>query len=141
MSVGVFVDKACEPSQDEILRFLDSKGGLWVELLACISENYQVDGEFKYYGKKTGWAFRIRKAGKALLMLFFEDDGLKAQVVLNPEQTVKALGSNLSPMTKEMLKEAKVYHDGRWLLINLKFKRDLDDICKLLAAKRKPSGK
>jgi hypothetical protein len=141
MSQGVFTDKDRKPDEDEILEFLASRGRLWSGLLKFITENYHTEGEYKYYGKKAGWAFRVRKAGKSLLMLFFEDDGLKAQVVLNPEQTEKTLAAGLSEFTKKKLKEAKVYRDGRWLFINLKSERELEDLKKLLLAKRKPARK
>lgn len=73
-------------------------------------------------------------------MLFFETGGLMAQIVLNHAQTEKALASDLSPAVSKMLKEAKVYHDGRWLFINLKTKKELEDVKKLLLVKRKPVG-
>ncbi len=141
MGRALFTDKERKPGEDEILDFLASRGRLWSELLKFISENYHTEGEYKYYGAKTGWAYRLRKADKSLLMLFFEDEGLKAQVVLNPEQTEKALDSALSPETTAMLKAAKVYHDGRWLYINLKSEIELEDIKKLLLAKRNPVRK
>jgi len=141
MSSGFFTDMEHEPRQDEIIKLLCSSGGLWTELLRFIRQSYLIEGEFKYYGKKSGWAFRIHKGGKALLMLFLEEDGFKAQIVLNPEQTKKALAAGLSDETTAMLKDAKVFHDGRWLYIDLKSEKDLEDIKKLLVVKRKPVGK
>lgn len=141
MSKGLFTDKERKPSHEEVRQFLGSLSGLWNEICSFINNNYQIEGEFKYYGVKTGWAYRVHKAGKALIMLFFEAGGLMAQIVLNPEQTEKALTSGLSLSTNKMLKEAKVYHDGRWLFINLKTEKDLEDVKKLLQVKRKPVAK
>ncbi len=140
MGAGLFTNKGQKPSRDELLRSLGTVSGLWDELCSFINKSYQIEGEFKYYGSKTGWAYRGHKAGKALIMLFFEAGGLMAQIVLNPAQTEEALTSGLSLSTNKMIKEAKVYHDGRWLFINLKTEKELEDVKKLLQVKRKPVG-
>jgi hypothetical protein len=138
MGTGLFPNKGHRPSREKIMQSLGRASGLWDELLSFINKSYRIEGEFKYYGVKTGWAYRVHKAGKALVMLFFEAGGLMAQIVLNPAQTEKALTSGLSLSTNKMLKEAKVYHDGRWLFINLKTEKELEDVKKLLSVKRKP---
>lgn len=141
MGTGLFTNKGHKPSREQIMQSLGRASGLWDELLSFIKRSYQIEGEFKYYGVKTDWAYRVHKAGKALIMLFFETSGLMAQIVLNPAQTEKALLSGLSPQTTAMLKGAKAYHDGRWLFINLKTDKELEDLKKLLLVKRKPVGK
>lgn len=139
MSVGIFTDKDHEPTKDEISTALGPAKPLWDELVQFIEENYQIAGEFLFYGKKYGWTRRYRKSGKALTSLFPAKGCFIAQVVLNPPQTEKALGANLSKSTLQMIKEAKAYHDGRWLFIKVASKKDTDDIKQLLLAKRKPA--
>jgi len=141
MSMGIFTDKEHEPTRKEIAQALGQTSSLWEELIQFISDNYQMEGEFIHYGKKYGWTRRYRKSGKALTSLFPAKGYFVAQIVLNPPQTEKALGANLSKSTLQMIKEAKAYHDGRWLWINVASKQTLKDVKQLLLIKRKPVKK
>ncbi|TET22689.1 MAG: DUF3788 domain-containing protein [Candidatus Stahlbacteria bacterium] len=141
MSMGIFTDKEHEPTRKEIAQALGQTSSLWEELIQFISDNYQMEGEFIHYGKKYGWTRRYRKSGKALTSLFPAKGYFVAQIVLNPPQTEKALGANLSKSTLQMIKEAKAYHDGRWLWIKVASKQTLKDVKQLLLIKRKPVKK
>lgn len=141
MSIGLFTDKEHEPTQKEIAEVLGPAAPLWGELIQFLRENYGMEGEFIHYGKKYGWTRRYRKSGKALISLFPAKDHFVAQVVLNPPQTQKALEAGLSKPTVQMIKEARAYHDGRWLWINVKSKTTLKDVKQLLLIKRKPTKK
>jgi len=139
--MGIFTDKEHEPTRKEIAQALGQTSSLWEELIQFISDNYQMEGEFIHYGKKYGWTRRYRKSGKALTSLFPAKGYFVAQIVLNPPQTEKALGANLSKSTLQMIKEAKAYHDGRWLWIKVASKQTLKDVKQLLLIKRKPVKK
>jgi hypothetical protein len=132
----MFFDPDHPPTIKDVSRALGATSPLWEELVQFIGDNYQTEGEFKYYGKKEGWAFRVRKGGKALIMLSFNSRIAKAQIVLNPPQFEKAMTLPLSEGTRKMLAEAKVYHDGRWLFLPLATAENLADIKLLLQAKR-----
>lgn len=137
MSMGIFTDKEHEPTRKEIAQALGQTSSLWEELIQFISDNYQMEAEFIHYGKKYGWTMRYRKSGKALTSLFPAEGYFVAQVVLNPEQTQKALAASLGKNTIEMIENAHAYHDGRWLWIGVKSKRTLKDVKELLLIKRK----
>jgi hypothetical protein len=137
MSIGIFKDKEHEPTRKEIAQALGQTSSLWEDLLTFINDCYELEGEFLHYGKKYGWTRRYRKSGKALISLFPAKGYFVAQVVLDPPQTEKALGANLSKSTLQMIKEAKAYHDGRWLWIEVKSKTALEDVKQLLLIKRK----
>ncbi len=141
MSIGIFTDKEHEPTTGEMSAAMGKAKALWDELLQFIPDNYQLEGEFLFYGKKYGWTRRYRKSGKALTSLFPANGYFVAQIVLNPPQTEKALGANLSKSTLQMIKEAKAYHDGLWLWIKVASKQTLKDVKQLLLIKRKPVKK
>lgn len=110
-------------------------------MVSFISDAYELDGEFLFYGKKYGWCRRYRKSGKALTTLFPTKGSFVAQVVLNPAQTDRVLEADLSASMIELIKEAKPLHDGRWLWIEVKNKIILKDVKELLLVKRKPVNK
>lgn len=138
MPTGAFTDKAKRPSVKELLSVLGTKHAAWEELADFILESYGVRGEMLFGGKNSGWAMRFKRSGKALATLYPAANALKVQVVLNPAATEAALASRVNKKIKDMIRNAHAYHDGRWLFIEVKCGRDVQDIELLLLAKSKP---
>lgn len=38
-------------------------------LAQFVTDNYQIESDFAFYGKNYGWAMRFRRGGKALLSM------------------------------------------------------------------------
>ena len=138
MTTGGFVDKAKKPSVKELLSILGAKRATWEELADFILESYGVRGEMLFAGKKSGWAMRFKRSGKALATLYPAANSLRVQVVLNPAAAEAALASKVGKRIKDMIRAAHPYHDGRWLFIEVKNEKDVLDIERLLLTKSKP---
>ncbi|KPJ73996.1 hypothetical protein AMJ52_02320 [candidate division TA06 bacterium DG_78] len=139
MSIGIFTDKTAKPMVGELLKSLGAKRELWNGLVKFVSDNYRVQGEFKYYGKKYGWALCFTKSGRALITLYPGRKGFTAQVVIGSKIDNKVKGLNLGRNVKLVYKSAHMLHDGRWLFIKVKTKKDIKDIQQLLVLKAKPT--
>jgi hypothetical protein len=141
MGTGIFLEKEHRPSQGEIARTVGGKWELFRALAAFLRQNYQLDGELNYGGRNYGWNFWYRKSGKTLVNLFPQKGFLVAQVVLGKEQVEKGSMLALGKNVKDVFSRAPQFHDGRWLYIPVKSKRDVRDVQALILLKRKPSGK
>ncbi|MFZ5820528.1 MAG: DUF3788 domain-containing protein [Chloroflexota bacterium] len=138
MSIGLFVDKAHPPTQQEVHDALGSRLPLWQQLLQFVADNYQLPDDLSFGGKKYGWNIWYRKGGKTLASLYPQKDYFVAQVVLGKEQVEKAFQLQLGKNVRTALEETPQFHDGRWLFIQVRSEEDVRDVQELLRIKRRP---
>lgn len=139
MSMGYFTDRSHQPSPEEIRLALGSICPLWERLTRFIDTNYQIAGEFSFWGPaKSGWNLRYRRKGKALVALYPQKERIIAQVVLGKAQAERALSLKLGKKVSKMLREAPQLHDGRWLSIPILNEADTEDVEQLLLVKMRP---
>lgn len=138
MSIGAFVDNEHQPTIGRVRAALGSKLSLWDDLTRFISDYYPIPGEWTFGGKNYGWNLWYRKSGKTLVTLYPQEEGLVAQIVLGKDQVEQALDLKLGKHVGTVLRETPQLHDGRWLFIEVKSKKDVQDIQQLLQIKRKP---
>lgn len=132
--------KQTHPSEKEILNLIGKKGSLWTELRAYLAEQYACDPVMSIGKKEYDWTLRYRKSGKTLVTLLPEKNGFCVLVVLGKKEMEKAKAAKLNPFIKNIFKTAKQYHDGRWLWIRPRNKKDIASIKELLSVKRKPKS-
>ena len=139
MSVGYFTNRSHQPSPEEIRLALGSLYPLWGRLTRFIATNYQIAGEFSFWGPaKSGWNLRYRRKGKALVALYPQKERIIAQVVLGKAQAEQAQSLKLGEKVSKMLREAPQLHDGRWLSIPVLNEADAEDVEQLLLVKMRP---
>ena len=139
MSIGYFINRNHQPSLEEIRLALGSVYPLWERLTRFIETNYQVEGEWSFWGPaKSGWNLRYRRKGKALVALYPQKERIIAQVVLGKAQAERALSLKLGEKASKMLREAPQLHDGRWLSIPVLNEADAEDVEQLLLVKMRP---
>ncbi len=107
-------------------------------LIDKIRVNYNPEEKIKVTkeGKETIF---FRKAGKALCYIEKRE---VPQVVITLGKTLndKVLSSSIRDSVKEIFLNTKEFHDGRWLIFQLRTTNDIDDIMQLLSIKRKVDG-
>ena len=135
------LDEHNEPSEQDILSAIGA-GELWLDLKEYISQSYDFVPELVFYGKKYGWTIRYRKGGKTLISLFPEVGAFTALVVLGKKEGEKVaeILDELSSATRDLIGSAKQLHDGKWLWIRVLEPSHVEDVKRLLAAKRKPNA-
>jgi len=139
MTIGHFTNRSHQPSPEEIRLTLGSLYPLWERLTRFIDTNYQIAGEFSFWGPaKSGWNLRYRNKGKALVALYPQKERIMAQVVLEKAQAERALSLKLGEKVSNMLREAPQLHDGRWLSIPILNEADAEDVEQLLIVKMQP---
>jgi hypothetical protein len=138
MSIGAFVEKDHPPTRKALERVLGAKQALFEQLAVFMDTAYHLKGEWTYGGKKYGWNIWYRKSGKTLLNLFPQKGGPVAQVVLGREQVQKASALTLGAHVQDVFSRTPQFHDGRWLFIPVRTRRDVKDVQDLVQLKRKP---
>ena len=138
MTIGLFADKEYQPTETAVREALGAKQPLWEALTQFIADNYPIPGEWNFGGKNYGWNLWYRKSGKTLTSLYPQDGYFVAQIVLGKEQVEQALALKLGKKVGTVLAETPQLHDGRWLFIKVKTKRDVADVQQLLRIKRRP---
>ena len=141
MCEAVFTDGTRAPTEGEIGAALGRSRAAWKRLRGFLRETYGLDGEWAYYGRKSGWVLRYRKGGKALTTLSPYKGYFTVQIVLGKADYEKAREVKLRRSTRETIETAHPYHDGRWLFPEVRTLKDLDDVTALLLVKRKPVKK
>lgn len=133
---SIFLEKECPPTQTQLTRALGAKRALWEDITAFMQEQYQLQGEWKYFGKKSGWDLWFRKAGRTLVQLTPQSGKFTALVVLGGAEQAKANELKLGKKVREIFDAARPLHDGRWLFISVTTTRDVRDILQLIHIKR-----
>jgi len=134
MGIGIFVDKAYRPSDEEICATIGLRSPLWNEMLAYIKASYPVEQDLKYlYGRNYGWAMRFRIGKQVLTSLYPTQGGFTVQVNLSPDAVEAADGYGLHRNAEAAIKRAYPYPEGRWVFIPVESAQDSQDIQHLLA--------
>ncbi len=135
MSIGVFTDKANQPTREAMLQAVGASRLAWERLEQFVTQSYRVKTDFSFYGKNYGWALRFRKGGKALLSLYPRKDGFTVQVVLGEAQVQEALQRGLGQNARRAIESATPFAEGRWLFIPIDSDEDVEDVIRLLKLK------
>jgi hypothetical protein len=139
MTVGSLLDKAEQPTPQDIQQTLGAAWSLWQNLTRFLAETYpEIPPVLSFGGKKYGWNLWYRKSGKSLLSLFPNEGYFVAQVVLGNAQVGQALQLELGEAVGTLLRETPQFHDGRWLFIPVRTDQDAADVQQLLPVKRRP---
>jgi hypothetical protein len=136
-----FLDKEKPPSTTEISQALTAGVELlWQTLTGYLDKAYDFAPEFKFYGRKYGWAFQYRRSGKTLCTLFPEQKAFTILVTLGKNELTR-LDPQLADVgkrTQETRDQAHQYPEGKWLWIRVLNEEDVEDIKTLIACKRRP---
>ena len=115
----------------------------WNHVIQWIDQNYPnvFTPEWLFGGKKHGWVLRFKK-GQSFRTLIPEKSRFTIQIVFGGEERLKmkTIRDELSAQTRKDYDEATTYHDGKWLLLTVDGDKVVDDVERLLAVKRRPTG-
>lgn len=134
MSIGFFTDKTHRPTDAEVRKTIGAMQSTWQALEKSIRKDYSALEDFIFlYGKTYGWATRFRINGKLLTAFYPTQDGFTVQINLSAAAVEQALKMKLGKNARRAIAWANPYPEGRWLFIQMKTKKDLDDARRLIA--------
>jgi hypothetical protein len=136
MSIGLFIERGCPPSEREISKALGSTLESWNELSRWLAQTLRAKRELRYmYGKKYGWALRFQNGGRLLCALYPTQSGFTVQVILNQNALEQVTQITLSNNVKQAIDRAHLYAEGKWLFIPFHSEPDMATIKQLLMLK------
>lgn len=136
MPISVFIDKESIPTEKELQEILGDTYSIWTTIRseALKLENFEKEG-WHFSGQKHGWNYRISDKKRVLIYLLPRKGYFKVAFVFGEKAVEKIKESAINPKIIEELLAAKKYAEGRGIRIDVKEKRVLKDILKLLEIK------
>ena len=114
---------------------------VWTSLCQLIEQKYNMEQLWNYGGKAWKYEYKYRKGGKTLCALYAKEQTLGFMVIFGKNERAK-FDSQREVFSDETLKiydGATTYHDGKWLMFELKDTSSFSDMEQLLSIKRKPN--
>jgi hypothetical protein len=134
MSIGLFTDKKCRPTDADVTKAIGPMQPGWNSLIQFIREQYPSEEDFAFlYGKTYGWALRFRIKGQLLTNLYPTQGGFTVQINLDSQAIETVRQWDTGDHVRQAIERATPYPEGRWLFIPVQSEEDLRDIERLLA--------
>ena len=114
---------------------------VWTSLCQLIEQKYNMEQLWNYGGKTWKYEYKYRRGGKTLCALYAREQAFGFMVILGKDERAK-FELQREAFSNETLKtydEATPFHDGKWIMFELKDASLFSDMERLLSIKRKPN--
>jgi len=136
MAVSVFDDKSIIPNNDMVSAVLKDTSPIWDELHNYVKEEFpNITGEWKHYGKTSGWAYKLISKKRNLLFFIPQDGCFRVRIVLGEKAAAFTATANLSEEIKAAVQSATPYAEGRSIDIDINSREQLEAVKILLRIK------
>ena len=114
---------------------------LWTSLHQLIEQKYNMEQMWNHGGKKWTYEYKYRRGGKTLCALYAKEQTIGFIVILGKDERTKfeSMREMFSNAAQKIYDETTTFHDGKWLMFELKDTSLFNDIERLLSIKRKPN--
>ncbi len=114
---------------------------LWTSLRQLIEQKYNMEQIWNHGGKKWTYEYKYRRGGKTLCALYAKEQTIGFMVILGKNERTKfeSMREMFSNAAQKIYDETTTFHDGKWLMFELKDTSLFNDIERLLSIKRKPN--
>ena len=114
---------------------------LWTSLHQLIEQKYNMEQMWNHGGKKWTYEYKYRRGGKTLCALYAKEQTIGFMVILGKDERTKfeSMREMFSNAAQKIYDETTTFHDGKWLMFELKDTSLFNDIERLLSMKRKPN--
>lgn len=114
---------------------------IWSSLCQLIEQKYNMEQLWNHGGKAWKYEYKYRRGGKTLCALYAREQTFGFMVILGKDERAK-FESQRALFSNETLKiydEATTFHDGKWVMFELRDTSLFNDMERLLSIKRKPN--
>lgn len=114
---------------------------LWTSLHQLIEQKYNMEQMWNHGGKKWTYEYKYRRGGKTLCALYAKEQTIGFMVILGKDERTKfeSMREMFSNAAQKIYDETTTFHDGKWLMFELKDTSLFNDIERLLSIKQKPN--
>lgn len=119
------------------------KVNAFYDIVNEIAKLYDMEQIWNSGGKKWTYEYKFRKSGKTLCAFYFRENTLGFMIIFGKKERAKVeeIRNELSSDVMEAYDNAQIFHDGKWVMFNIKNNSIIEDLMKLLSIKRKPNRK
>ncbi|MCL2839198.1 MAG: DUF3788 domain-containing protein [Defluviitaleaceae bacterium] len=136
MAISIFDDKSITPNHDMVAVALGDTNLVWDELQSYVNGKFpNITGEWKHYGKASGWAYKLISKKRNLLFFIPQADCFRVRIVLGEKAVACVTTADLPDDIKEMVQTATPYIEGRSIDIDINSKKQLETVKILLNIK------
>ena len=136
MALSAFDDKSKAPTAAALKKTLGRTGTHWDRLVRHIASEYApLDETWNFAGANWGWSLRLKQKKRTVLYMTPCKGHFLVGFVLGEKAVNAARDSALSDSVLTLIDSAKKYAEGRAVRIEVRSKKDYDNVVKLAAAK------
>jgi hypothetical protein len=132
------------PSPDILLSCLgDTAMRAWNEICDFIHRNYDMESLWDNGGKYGKYVLRFKKAGKTLCTLYVQDNQFGCWIIFGKSERDKFEEKRaiFTDKIRTLYDDTAVYHDGKWVMLEVSDDYLVGDIEKMILIKKKPNKK
>lgn len=115
---------------------------LWTEFNSRMQMSYQIDPimEYSRCSMQRGWNIKYKKSGKSLCTLYPMSKYFTVLVVIGGKEMQEAefLVHGCSSYVQDVFKSTKTGQGQKWLMIDVRDKRTINDVFTLINLRKKP---
>lgn len=136
MEEKIFTDKLKLPLEYELKNILGARYKFWIDLIKFVDSNFGTPTtEWKFYGKKSGWVQKLFLKKRNLLFFIPYNKFFRIGMVFGDIAVAEIVKSGLPKEIIEEIQNTKKYAEGRGLRIDVKDKKNLEIVKKLIQIK------
>ena len=136
MDSNRFMDKAVQPNDKSLVKVLGKSYQHWKEIKNHLEKEYgETTEEWKYYGAKSGWVLKTLLKKRNLFFFVVRGKQFGVSFVFGDKAVSAVERSDLPKSLIDELVNAKKYAEGRGLRIEVRSRKDVEQIKKLINIK------
>ena len=115
---------------------LKDTNSIWEELQSCVKEEFpNITGEWKHYGKASGWTYKLISNKRNLLFFVPQNGCFRVRIVVGEKEAACVASTNLPDEIKVAIQTATPYAEGRSIDIDINSYEQLEAVKILLKIK------
>ena len=115
------------------------------KIVEYIRTSYDMEEVFTIYDRRKDGKneLKFRKSGKTLVTFYIKEKLFTVLIIFgkNEREKFEIEQGKYSEYIIDCYTNTKTYHDGKWIFIDVKSKKYINDIIELLNIKKKPNKK
>ena len=136
MALSAFDDKSREPSEDDLESVMGRAIKHWMAIVKKAASDYPpLDQSWGFAGTAWGWSLRLRQKKRTIMYLTPCKGYFIAGFALGEKAVRAASEAGLDQSTLSLIDSARKYAEGRAVRIEVRRKRDRDQVLRLAAIK------
>lgn len=111
---------------------------IWTFIVGYIRTHYVMDEKWDGHSE-----LKFRQGGKTLLTIYLKPDKVSARIIFGKaeRESFELQFFNFSEYVNKCYNEATTYHDGKWMVFDIKDMETAREIVMLIEIKKKPTRK